>query len=473
MSFEDLAKLLRARWITVVVTAVLTLLAAIAATMLTTPLYQASTKLYVSSTGGSSISESYQASRLSQDRVLSYTELLKGHTLAERTVDRLSLQISPGSLREKVTARSKPDTVLIDVSVRDTSPVRARDIANALSEEFVVMVRELETPRPGAQPDARVVVQQRAMIPGSPVVPNSQRNIAFGLALGLLLGAGLAVVRELLDNTVKDRDTLEALAGVGVVGVVPLDKARQTTPAITFATDNSGIAEAFRKLRTNLQFLSVDSPPRLIVVTSAVPNEGKTTTAINIALSLAEAEHSVLLVDADMRRPSLDKYLDLVGSVGLSTVLSGGASLSEVLQESAFPHLTVLTAGATPPNPSELLGSLTARNLLAELREKFDYVIIDNPPLLAVTDAAVLAAISDGTLMVVRYAATKREQISHALRSLEASGGSLLGAILTMAPTRRSASYSYDYYDYGYSDDASTAPGKTRRRLRRRKADSK
>ena len=155
------------------------------------------------------------------------------------------------------------------------------------------------------------------------MVPKTARNIAIGLALGVALGIGLAVLRDLLDNTVKDRETLEEITGVGLVGSIPLDKERRKDPAISFDKDNSAIAEAFRKLRTNLQFLAVDNPPRVIVVTSSMPNEGKSTTAINIALALAEAEHNVVLVDGDMRRPMLDKYLDLVGPVGFSTVLSG------------------------------------------------------------------------------------------------------------------------------------------------------
>ena len=195
--------------------------------------------------------------------------------------------------------------------------------------------------------------------------------------MGLLLGLGIALLRDRLDNTVKRRETIEEITGVGLVGSIPLDKDCRKNPAVSFENNNSAIAEAFRKLRTNLQFIHVDHPPRVMVITSSTPNEGKSTTAINIALALAEAEENVVLADGDMRRPSLDKYLDLVGSVGLSTVLSGGASLSEVLQTTKYPRLTVLTAGTIPPNPSELLGSRAAKKVLDELRDQFDYVIVD------------------------------------------------------------------------------------------------
>jgi receptor protein-tyrosine kinase len=387
----------------------------------------------------------YQGNRLSQERVLSYTELLMGQTLAQRTVDKLGLEMSPQALQQNVKASAKLDTVLITVAVLDESPVRARDVANTLSDEFVAMVRELETPA-GGRADARVVVEQRASIPGYPVVPKPARNIVIGLVLGAALGIGLAVLRDALDNTVKDRQTLEELTRVGIVGSIPLDKERRNKPAIAFDTDNSAIAEAFRKLRTNLQFLAVDNPPRVIVVTSSMPNEGKSTTAINIALALAEAEHNVVLVDGDMRRPMLDKYLDLVGSVGFSTVLSGRATLSEVLQKTRFPGLTVLTAGTVPPNPSELLGSLAAKKVLSEMRAQFDYVIVDSSPLLAVTDAAVLAANADGVLIMARFGQTKHEQLAQALGNLEDVGASVLGAVFTMTPSRRNAYSKYAYY---------------------------
>ena len=458
MTIQDYVKLLRTRWVVICVTIAVAVLGAVAVTLLTTPLYQASTRLFVSTTSGASLSDIYQGNRFSQERVVSYAELLMGETLAQRTIDKLGLDMSAEELQENVKASAKLDTVLINVEVLDESPVRARDIANTLADEFVTMVRELETPEDGARPDARVVVEQRASIPDHPVIPKTARNIAIGLALGVALGIGLAVLRDLLDNSVKDRQTLEEITGAGLVGSIPIDKERRKEPAISFGSDNSAIAEAFRKLRTNLQFLAVDNPPRVIIITSSVPTEGKSTTAINVALALAEAEHNVVLVDGDMRRPMLHKYLDLVGPVGFSTVLSGGASLSEALQKTRFPGLTVLTSGAVPPNPSELLGSLAARKLLSEMRAQFDYVIVDSTPLLAVTDGAILAADSDGALIVARFGQAKREQLTHAVGNLEGVGAPLLGAVFTMMPTRGNASYSYSYNYYG--DDSARRPSR-------------
>lgn len=416
---------------------------------LTTPLYQASTRLFVSTTSGSTLTETYQGNRASQERVLSYVELLKGETLAQRTIDKLDLDTTANAVQSRVGASAKQGTVLINVSVLDESPVRARDIANVLSDEFVVMVRELETPTDGSSPNARVLVEQRATIPSHPVIPKKTRNIAVGLALGLMLGVGLAVVLDVIDNSVKDRQMLEELTGTALVGSIPLDKERRKQPAISFDADNSPTAEQFRKLRTNLKFLAVDNPPRVFVVTSSVPSEGKSTTALNIALALAEAEHNVVLVDGDMRRPALHKYLDLSGVVGFSTVLSGGVSLDDALQKTRFPGLAVLASGSVPPNPSELLGSLAAKHLLSEMRSKFDYVIVDSTPLLAVTDAAIIGAGADGVLIVTKFGHTKREHLRHAVEGLESVGAPLLGAIFTMVPTRGAESYGYNYSYYG------------------------
>ncbi len=346
-----------------------------------------------------------------------------GETLAQRTIDKLGLDMSAEELQKHVKASAKLDTVLINVEVLDQSPVRARDIANALSDEFVVMVRELETPADGGSPDARVVVEQRASIPDASGDSENGAQYCHRPRTGrgcwelvLRFSAMCSTTPSRTDRRLKRSPVSDSSAAFRSTRNVGTNRRYRSM------TDNSAIAEAFRKLRTNLQFLAVDNPPRVIVVTSSMPNEGKTTTAINIALALAEAEHNVVLVDGDMRRPMLDKYLDLVGPVGFSTVLSGAASLSDVLQKTKFPGLTVLTSGAVPPNPSELLGSLAAQKMLSEMRASFDYVIVDSSPLLAVTDAAILAANSDGVLIMARFGQTKREQLAHAVGTLEDVG---------------------------------------------------
>lgn len=450
MEVQDYLKILLNRWKIIAVVTVIAILGALGASLLSTPIYQASTRLFVSTSLGGSVNEAYQGNLLSQQRVTSYTKLLTGETLAQRTIDKLGSGALGGltskALAAKVAATSAPDTVLIDVGVQDASPERARDIANALSDEFVVMAKELETPEKGGTPAARVVVEQEAQTPTDPVSPKTVRNIALGAAVGLLLGIALAVLRDRLDNTVKERRVVETIVGSAMVGTIPFDKERQTHHAIAFNEGNSASAEAYRELRTNLQFLEVDNPPRVIVVTSSLPAEGKTTTAVNIALVLAEAGKSVCLLEGDLRKPRVSRYLGMVGNVGVSSVLSGQAALDDVLQPSAHDGLTVLASGPIPPNPSELLGSETARDVLAELRGRFDYVIIDAPPLLPVTDGAVLAAMSDGALVITKHASTKRDQLARAVGNLESVGARILGTVITMTPANKRGGYEYKYY---------------------------
>ena len=250
MKLQDFVKLVRSRWLTVLLTALISLLGAVSATLLTTPLYEASSRLFVSTTSGSTLAETYQGNRFSQERVVSYSELLMGATLAQRTIDKLGLDMSADELKENVTASAKPDTVLIDVRVLDKSAVRARDIANTLSDEFVSMVRELETPEDGSIPDSRVVVEQRASLPGEPVIPKTSRNIAAGLALGVILGIGVAVIRDLIDNTIKSRDTLEDVAGCGIAGAIPLDKERRKRNGVLIASLSRNFLLADRIMRS-------------------------------------------------------------------------------------------------------------------------------------------------------------------------------------------------------------------------------
>ncbi|OZC75199.1 protein tyrosine kinase [Rhodococcus sp. 06-462-5] len=446
MEIQDYLRILKARWIIIAVTMIVAILGALGASLLTTPLYESSARMFVSTSGGTSVSETYQGNLFSQQRVASYSELVTSEALAARVLDVLPLGLTPSQLAAKVKASSTPDTVLFDITVTDPSPAVARDIANAMASELTSQVRDLETPEDGGTPSAGVKTFQQADASASPVSPNTKRNLALGAAVGLLLGIALAVLRDRLDNTIKDRREIESISGKALVGTIPFDKERKTHPAVDFQDlAQSSSAEAFRELRTNLQFLEVDHPPRVIVVTSAIPSEGKTTTAVNLAISLAEAGHHVALVEGDLRRPRVSKYLGLIGSVGLSTVLAGQAKVDEVLQPTRYEGLQAMASGPIPPNPSELLGSEASRALLVELRSKFDYVIIDGAPLLPVTDSAVLTTHADGALLVTRYGHTKSNELSRAIGNLETIGAHVLGVVLALTPSKKGDMYSYSY----------------------------
>lgn len=447
LEIRDYVRTIRARWKLLVVTVLLATLAGLGVSLLTTPTYAASAQLFVSTTGNSAdtTSATYQGGLFSQQRVTSYSQLLKGEQVAQRVVDVLRLPVTAKEISSEVGVSVTTDTVLLNVTVTDPSPTRARDIVNTLSDQFATFAAQLETPQGSSVPVAKATVVQRATQPGVQVGPKTARNVGVGALVGLLLGVALAVLRDRLDNTVKDRQQILDSSGVAAVGAVPFDSDRPKHPLVSFGEGHFSSAEAYRQLRTNLQFLDVDNPPRLFVVSSAIPGEGKTTTAVNLAFVLAEAGHRVVLVEADLRRPRAARYMQLMESVGLSNVLSGAADLDDVLQTTANSKVSMLAAGPHPPNPSELLGSSHMQHLLEELRSRFDYVVLDAPPLLPVTDAAVLTNLTDGALVVARYGHTKRDQLARAVENLRAIDARVLGVILNMVPAK-SSGYEYSYY---------------------------
>ncbi|GGC67191.1 polysaccharide biosynthesis tyrosine autokinase [Hoyosella rhizosphaerae] len=452
MDLQEFVRILRNRWRIVTAITAATTLAAIVYSVLSPSIYASTAQLFVSTSSNQSAGELYQGGRFSQERVSSYRQLIMGDALAERAIDSLDLNVGPEYFHNRVLATSAPETVLIDITVRDTDPVLARDIANALAAEFIGMVAELETVTEGTPPPAQVAIVEQAAISENPIAPKRLANIALGFVVGLLIGVGLAIIRDRLDNTIKDRHTLEEVGEIALVGTIPYEKDRVKYPAINFSDTRSAGAEAYRSLRTNLQFLNIDNAPKVITITSCLPGEGKTTSAANIALVLAEAGHTVCLLEGDLRRPRVTKYLGLVQEVGLTTVLAGQATVEEVLQPTSVPGVFVIGSGSIPPNPSELLSSAHARQVIEELREQFDYVVIDAPPLLPVSDSAVLAKMSDGALMVVRHGKTKREELRRALLDLDKVGATILGTVLTMISHNAASGYEYSYY---YESDTS------------------
>jgi len=460
LEIRDYARSLQAHWELIIATVLLAMLAALGASLLTTPTYAASTQLFVSTTSSAAdtTATTYQGGLFSQQRVTSYSELLKGQQIGQRVVDSLRLPMTATQVANEVSVSVTSYTVLLNVTVTDPSPDRARSIANVLSDQFTQFAAQLETPQGSSVPVAKTTVVQRATQPGVKVGPKTTRNVGLGAVVGLILGIGLAVLRDRLDNTVKTRQQVIEASEAAAVGAVPFDSDRSKHPLVSFGEGHSSSAEAYRQIRTNLQFLDVDNPPRVLVVSSAIPGEGKTTTAVNLGFALAEAGHRVALVEADMRRPRAARYLQLVETVGLSNVLSGAASLDDVLQATGSQSVSVLASGPHPPNPSELLGSSQMKHVLEELRRRFDYVVLDAPPLLPVTDSVVLTNLADGALLVARHGHTKRDQLARAVENLRAIDGRVLGTILNMVPVK-SSGYEYAYY-YEMEPAAANADGR-------------
>jgi capsular exopolysaccharide synthesis family protein len=452
MELRDVLRALRASWWMPVLGLLLVGGVALGGSLLMTPAYTAHTQLFVSTSGTTSTSDVLTGSQFSQQRVTSYARLLTGEELAGRVIRRLGLDSTPADLTDRISATAVQDTVLIDVTVTDPSPRLARQIALTVGSEFRSMVRDLETPPGATTTPVTVTVSDRPELPQRPSEPQTIRNVGIGLLAGLLLGGAGAVARARLDRSVKRLEEIGELTGAAVVGTIVRDDAL----AKTHVADRAGggrVVEDFRQLRTNLQFLNVDRPPTVVMVSSPLPAEGKTTVVVNLALALADAGRRVVVVEADLRRPKVTKYLGLVGGVGLTNVLAGTAELGEVMQSYSSGRLSVLAAGPTPPNPGELLASSHMGDLLEKLRSEYDYVLVDAPPLLPVADASGLAARTDGVLLALRYGSTTRDQLRQTATTLDRVGATCLGVVVTVVPPKADIvaghGYGYDYeYDY-------------------------
>jgi capsular exopolysaccharide synthesis family protein len=444
VNLRDYLRIARARWKLILGSMVAVMSAAAVLTALASPTYTSTARLFVSSTQGGSVA--YQDSLFSAERIATYVGLVKSQQVATRVVDRLGLDLEPSALSEQVSAKAVPDTVIMEVSASAGGPRGAQRLAQAVAEELSAYVTELETSPGRAQAPLKVTVVDDAALPTTPESPVPLRNLGLAALLGLLLGLGAAVIRDSLDSSVKTPEDVADVAKLPVMGNIVFDPKAGKRPLITAVDSQARQVEAFRMLRTNMQFVDVDHDSKVFTITSSVVGEGKSTVAANLAIALAQAGQRVLLMDGDLRRPRLHQFFELEPSVGLTTVLVGKVTLLQAVQPTSVPGLAVLNSGTIPPNPSELLQSESMSDLLLDARTAgYDAIIIDAPPLLPVTDAALLAAQSDGTLLVIRHGRTTREQLRGSMERLRAVGGRPVGVVFNMVTSSSVPG------DYGYS----------------------
>ena len=285
---------------------------------------------------------------------------------------------------------------------------------------------------------------------GEPVRSNIKLNILLAAAVGFVLAAGGAYLLEYLDDSIKNSDDVQKVMDVAALGAVPVFQGDEKGHELVMLTKSqSPPAEAFRVLRTNLQFAAVARELDTLMITSPAPGEGKSTIAANLALAMAQSGRRVILVDADLHRPRQHRVFKLVNNIGLTTALLGDvAHIDRYLQRTLSPTLRVLTTGPLPPNPAELLGSQRMRDMLNAVQSQADMVLIDCPPATAVADTAVLASQADGVLMILHTGKTRREMAKRALAALEQVEANVVGAVLNRMPTRGSGYYYYYHYKY-------------------------
>lgn len=453
MELSDYVRVLRRHWIMVAASALLGLMIAAVLSISVSATYTAKTQLFVAIQSSGSVTELQQGNTFSQARVQSYVKTTTTPVVLQPAIDSLGLALTPAQLAPQIQASADLNTVLINITASDTSPVQAAAIAQAVANSLIEAVDSLESPSQGGESPVKLSVITPATAPDLPAAPNVKANLLLGFVVGLALGIGIAVLRGKFDNKIRGEAELRRVTDAAILGGIAFDSDAAKKPLLTQVPAQSPRAESFRQIRTNLQFAHVGHASKAILVTSSLPGEGKSTTAINIAIALAQSGQRVALVDADLRRPMAAEYLGLERNVGLTTVLIGRANLADVVQPWGRDDLHVLTSGEIPPNPSELLGSDDMIQIMQKLEATFDAVVIDAPPLLPVTDAAILAQRVGGVVLVVGSQSVKTTELERSLSALEMVEADVLGVVLNKLPAKGPDAYAYYSYDAstGYS----------------------
>lgn len=460
MSAHPLVRSLLRRWPSIVAVTVIGVGLAALALNLATERFTSHADVLVSPPA----SQSTEA--VSSRTVSSYAQVLDGRAIADRVAKNIGGAEEAATVDRQLAAEVLPRTSIIRVSAENTDAKRAAQLAQQAADQFVAWLDEQQKGHDDTAITA--VVVDAAATPSSPSSPSTGLWLILGGVIAFLLGLLLATVRQLADRSIRAPAELEEVSGAPVLGAIAFDRAARNTPLITSLGTHHPRFEAIRILRTNLQFLDIDRDNKVITVTSSLAGEGKSTTVCNLAIALAQAGTQVVLLEGDLRRPRISEYLGVEKSVGLTTVLVGRVALEAALQPAGTPGLDVLTSGSLPPNPSEILQTNAMKGLISELRHRYDVVLIDAPPLLPVTDAALLASISDGAILVVRHGDTGREQVRTASERLTSVGARLLGTVLSMTPAKELKRYGYGYgYGYGPEYFSRTTATRTRRGARR------
>lgn len=481
----------------------------------TTPVYRASTTILINeapATKGTDYASVLASERLTQ----TYAQLLTTKPVVDGVIERLGLTMKPKKIQDAIDVQPIRDTQLIEVQVEDTDPVRAANIANALVTEFAEQTQELQASRyrsskqtletqlaqldqqiqsvgaaitalkdapenqeertrleesqaqyrqtyayllqsfeqvrlAEAQSTSSVVQAEPAVPPVTPVRPRVLFNTILAIGVGLLLAIGIVYLIEAWDDTLRSPDEIYKQLGLPILGIIGHHDI-EADPLITVSQPRSPIAEAFRSLRTNIQFASVDFPINRLLVTSPSPSDGKTTVASNLAVVIAQSGRHVVLCEADLRRPRLHRIMRVSNRRGLSDLfVQSHTQLNGAIQKTDIQNLMTITSGSLPPNPSELLGSEKMADILSQIQEQASMIIVDTPPVLAVTDAAVLASRVDGVLLVVHPGYTKLDACKEAVEQMRRVGVNILGVVLNGVEFKRSRYYYYQYKGLYYS----------------------
>lgn len=447
MSVLDYLRSIGRSWIAVLALTVLGAVGGFVASSLSPDLYRSNSALLLTSDRGGSTSELVQGNTYVQNLVATYVLLANSELVLQPVIDELNLDTTSQALSTTVSASSPLNTVIIDISVVSRDRELAQSIAASVTKSLTQVVTDDVSPTSvDGTPTVRLTTIQSATLPRFPFEPNTRLDVLLGALVGLVLGVAFAVVRSLLWQTVRTPDDVAQVTTAPVVGEV-VATARDATLPRAILTEPLGIeAESLRSFAANLNFLKVGEQLRSFVITSASSGESKSSLVTALGIALAESGKRVLIVDADLRHPSLADLTQLEGAVGLTNVLLGSITLSEGVQPWALPELHVLTAGTVPPNPGQVLASEAMKRFLDDAQESYDVVVVDSAPLLSVTDAKWLGHMSDGALIATRYERTSVRALRKVVEAMESATVPVLGVAITRMPRRTRTRYGNSKY---------------------------
>ena len=409
---------------------------AFALSALAAPLYRSTAALYFTLNFGNTANELAQGSTYTANQILSFGQLATSPVVLDPVIARLDLGITADELARTVTISTPRDTVIMEIAVTSTEPQQAADIANAISAQASEVIESFAPQTESGKPSVQARPIAEATRAEFQFSPDKRINTAAGLGVGLLLGVLVAFALAILDNRVRNAETLRGILSVPSLGALRRRSGVDGHEVVVLHDPASQAAEEYRQFRSNLQFATMRQHPLVIVVSSSVPSEGKTTVATNLAAVLAESGQRILLIDADLRKPRVAAYTHVVDSIGLAEVLVGVATLAEATQSVGDSGVDVLVGGALPPNPGELVASSHMAAVLAEARGSYDVVVVDTAPILAVADALSITHIADGIVLVARAGTTVVKDLQRSLDAIHGAGGQVYGVVINGAKLR-------------------------------------
>lgn len=451
VTLGSIIQILRKHFLTVAVAFVLVVGITMAYSVLAPKKYAAASELYAtynsSADSAASVTDINTAGSYISSQIKSYPTLAKTEAVLQPVIDELSLDSTVAGLGGLITVSNPANTMLVDIEVKTTSPEQSQHIANAVAESLSNVVSS--TLYSGANSPVKLAVVQKATKPDSPSSPNWKINLVIGVLLGLVVGIAAALIRDAMDTKLRTVRDLQDITRSPLLGSVSDNSKLEEPKPIIVRQPASRTSEEYRRIRTNLSFIAPvkGTAARMIVVTSSNASEGKTTMAVNLAAALAENDVRVLLIDADLRHPSVANRLGIEGNAGLVHVLSGQASVTDVVQQYWKPNFHVMPAGPKPPNASLLLNSKTMEALLEQALKQYDYVIVDTGPMAVTDDAVRFGRLGNGVLLTAGRGICDKKELRDVIRQFNSVEVPVIGTAMTFAEPPKKHNGNYYYYD--------------------------